>query len=453
MTSLITQGFQARCQLKAGLRSQRPRCRLPSRAPLCCFSKLQFNSASTEVPRPPQWVQSLSAAALAVTLNLAATPDLSLAADTAKVGGCLLQKCQVELARCVADEKCLESLVCLNTCNGRPDESNCQIKCGDLYSDEAIGAFNTCAVSQNKCVPQIPDSGVIKVPKKEDLVQEFSTDFFNGRWYIAAGQNKLFDIFDCQVHYFTAPEPGKMYVKLNWRVKKNNGTFYERTDFQTFEQDPENPAVLYNHDNVMLHYQDDWFVVDAKPDDYAFVYYRGSNDAWDGYGGAVVYSRTPTLNPEAIPAMEAAAKRVGLNWADFNINDNTCGPQPKLAIVRPTDLDILVDDLTAVSRDIKQEIDIEVREVEMELVAFQKAVEKEIRAEFRAEKEVLEKDLVSFSRGFTLIKDKDAEPMKVKLTKEEKEAMKEKIGDQKEAERLLNNMENRMTFWDKFKMR
>jgi violaxanthin de-epoxidase len=73
-----------------------------------------------------------------------------------------------------------------------------QIRCGDLYSDEAVGAFNTCAVTKNKCVSQIPDDGEIKVPSPDKLVQSLNTADMDGRWYIASGLNKLFDIFDCQ---------------------------------------------------------------------------------------------------------------------------------------------------------------------------------------------------------------------------------------------------------------
>jgi hypothetical protein len=232
-----------------------------------------------------------------------------------------------------------------------------------------VGAFNTCAVTKNKCVTQIPDDGAIKVPSPDQLVQSLNTADMDGRWYIASGLNKLFDIFDCQasasglngpagyatedgvptvrrrptsrhapydrslvgriascrsgdcvmralrrgilrqVHYFTAPEPGKMYAKLNWRVSRPNGQFYERSDIQTFEQDPNAPGILYNHDNEFLHYQDDWYIAAFDPNDYMFVYYRGSNDAWDGYGGAVIYSRTPELNPAAEPVLRETAKR------------------------------------------------------------------------------------------------------------------------------------------------
>lgn len=64
---------------------------------------------------------------------------------------------------------------------------------------------------------------------------------------------------------------------------------------QRFKQDPQKPAVLYNHDNEYLHYKDDWYIIASKPDSYVVVYYKGSNDAWDGYGGAVVYTRARQL--------------------------------------------------------------------------------------------------------------------------------------------------------------
>ena len=50
-----------------------------------------------------------------------------MAADVAKVGKCLLGNCQVVLAKCMADGECLENLICLQLCNGRPDETACQV--------------------------------------------------------------------------------------------------------------------------------------------------------------------------------------------------------------------------------------------------------------------------------------------------------------------------------------
>ncbi len=49
---------------------------------------------------------------------------------------------------------------------------------------------------------------------------------------------------------------------------------------QSFKQDPNNVAMLYNHGNEYLHYQDDWYILASKPNEYIMIYYRGTNDAW-----------------------------------------------------------------------------------------------------------------------------------------------------------------------------
>ncbi|QDZ17668.1 violaxanthin deepoxidase [Chloropicon primus] len=293
------------------------------------------------------------AAVAVLTMGVHGSP--SVAADFAKTGGCVLSKCQLELASCLGDEKCLENLVCLNSCTKCPpeEEAGCQIKCGDLYNDKAIAAFNTCAVTNKSCVPQKMDNGMYMEPSRDVLVPEFDTRSMEGRWYITAGLNPLFDTFDCQEHYFTAPESGKLYAKLKWRVKKPNGQFIERGDVQTFVQDAERPGILLNHDNEFLHYQDDWFILGMEPDKYVAVYYRGSNDAWDGYGGAVVYTREPALPKSYVPMLTNDFSKVGLKFDDFALTDNTCGPEPKRKIVRPPDIDTFVEDVQVIQDDLK----------------------------------------------------------------------------------------------------
>jgi len=65
---------------------------------------------------------------MVISTGVAFTPP-SEATDAAKVGNCLLQKCQVQLAKCLGDVNCLQNLVCLQKCNGQPDEQACQIRC------------------------------------------------------------------------------------------------------------------------------------------------------------------------------------------------------------------------------------------------------------------------------------------------------------------------------------
>lgn len=70
--------------------------------------------------------------------------------------------------------------------------------------------------------------------------------------------------------------------------------------------------------------------IENKPDDYVFVYYKGRNDAWDGYGGAVVYTRSAVLPESIVPELQRAAQSVGRDFSKFIRTDNTCGPEPPL---------------------------------------------------------------------------------------------------------------------------
>lgn len=141
--------------------------------------------------------QSATASMLAVAISCAAlaTPLPSQAAtDSGAIVGCLFQKCQLPLLKCIANPKCLANVVCINTCNGREDEIGCQIQCGDLFENEVVGEFNKCVVSDMGCVPKKEDDGLYPVPDSSVLVPKFDTKLWNGKWYITAGQNPLFDV-------------------------------------------------------------------------------------------------------------------------------------------------------------------------------------------------------------------------------------------------------------------
>lgn len=360
------------------------------------------------------------------------TPPPAQAADSAKVGTCLLQECQKELAACVLNPKCLANVICLNTCNDRPDEAECQIKCGDNFENEVVGKFNACAVSAKKCVPQKQDDGSYPLPDPESMVKKFDTAMWNGRWYISAGLNKAFDTFDCQVHFFTAPSPGKFYAKLFWRINEPDGEFFTKDAVQRFVQDPKNPAHLVNHDNEYLHYKDDWYVLDyddSKENGFVLVYYKGSNDAWDGYGGAFLYTRKPTVSPELIPRLEAAMDpaRTGLKykWSDFTQTDNTCKEnsesntvlreryagkvlitqekqlQEQLTAARSAAVNTVVEDEKIAEKAVgRLELDLEkyLEELGAEVVRDAVAVEKEIEKDVVGVEKELEKDLTGLEQ-------------------------------------------------------
>ena len=132
------------------------------------------------------------------------------AADGAAIASCLVRQCPIPLAKCIANPMCLANVICINSCNGKPDETGCQIECGNIFENDVVGEFNKCALSEMDCVPQRKDDGSYPIPAKDIVVQKFDTKFWNGKWYITAGQNKLFDIFPCQAHFFTETAPGML---------------------------------------------------------------------------------------------------------------------------------------------------------------------------------------------------------------------------------------------------
>ncbi|CBJ26509.1 violaxanthin de-epoxidase, chloroplast precursor [Ectocarpus siliculosus] len=247
--------------------------------------------------------------------------------ETKEVGICLLSECRGALASCLLNPKCFANIICLQTCNGRPDEGYCQIRCGDLFENEAVGKFNACAVSKKNCVKQRQDDGSWPVPPIESQAKSFNPKLMEGQWYISAGLNPAFDTFDCQVHFFNSPKPGKLVGKLNWRIKEPDGEFFTRDVVQTFDQDPKNPAHLVNKDNEYLHYRDDWYILDSEPNSHVLVVYRGSNDAWDGYGGGTLYTKDKTVPPGIVERVKAKSEAAGIKWERWQYNDNTCKPQ------------------------------------------------------------------------------------------------------------------------------
>lgn len=256
------------------------------------------------------------------------------AADFVETGKCLFANCPGALAACLTDKTCAENLLCLQSCNGRPDESECQIRCGDVYASPAVEKFTKCAVSDKKCVKQRVEKGeTFPVPKDSSLVSDFNLKDFQGQWAITAGLNNLFDVFDCQVHQFRIEDSGMLHGDIDWRIKLTDGDFIDRHAVQTFAQDPKKPGYLRNDNNEFLNYTDDWYILGFKPDEYAVIYYKGNNDAWAGYGGCTVYTRALEFPEKYLGEINQALAKMNLNLDEFKKVDNSCPPHPALTAV------------------------------------------------------------------------------------------------------------------------
>jgi len=371
----------------------------PSPRTLCRAAADDDRSPEWPLPRGLGAKVATLAATFALGLGVLASPVA--AADGAAIGKCLLKSCKVELAKCVTNPGCAANLLCIQTCNGRADESACQIGCGDVFDNPVIGEFNKCAVSQQKCVPQRGNDDAYPLPGAGSMVEAFNTNGFTGRWYISAGLNQIFDTFPCQVHFFESPSPGVVYGKLNWRVVEPDGEFLERHAVQRFVQDPKEPGHLQNYDNEYLHYQDDWYILDSsdkKGEEFVLVYYRGRNDAWDGYGGGFLYTRA-AATPDAIKPRVAAALAKGLpermQLSQWEFTDNACPAAGDAAAKLKLREAYASKELLLGEQKLQQVLTLERNQIGDEVVKE----EKELSTEAQRAVSRLEKQIEAYERG------------------------------------------------------
>jgi len=152
--------------------------------------------------------------------------------------------------------------------------------------------------------------------------------------------------------------------------------------------------------------------VENKDDDYILVYYRGRNDAWDGYGGSVLYTRSKTVPETIIPELERAAKSVGRDFSTFIRTDNTCGPEPPL--VERIEKTVEEGEKTIIRevKEIEGEIEEEVEELEKEEVTlFQKLAEGLVE---------VKQDLMNFLQGLSKEEMELLDEMNMEATEVEK---------------------------------
>lgn len=166
------------------------------------------------------------------------------------------------------------------------------------------------------------------------------------------------------------------------------------------------------------------------------MYYKGSNDAWDGYGGAFLYTRSSSFDKALIPRLDAAMERTQgpYKWSDFTITDNSCKLQTKDPItlreqyaskVLITTEEQLQNQLTTLRNTAASNIDKSEKGAEKSLVKLEKEAEKFVA---EIEKEV-EKDVVAV--------EKEVEKDVVAV---EKEVEKDVVAVEKEVERDISSL-------------
>ena len=138
------------------------------------------------------------------------------------------------------------------------------------------------------------------------------------------------------------------------------------------------------------------------------VYYRGNNDAWDGYGGAVVYTKAAAFPKEYVPEVSEALAKVGIKWSDIELTDNSCKASEGRLKEAEEDLVFVearfatglqkvgnsvakevVKDVIAVEKEVVKDVVAIEREVVKDAVAIEKEIEKDVAYELNAVEKAL----------------------------------------------------------------
>jgi rubredoxin len=165
---------------------------------------------------------------------------------------------------------------------------------------------------------------------------------FTGVWFAVKGLNPMFDCFDCQRHTFTfdTSTSKPLHADLKYKVKQDlnctEGTciYLDREVHNQYGQDPAQPAHLPNHDNTdpaLLGYSDDWYIVsydfgesETDPNAYILIYYCGCNDAWCGFQGSVLYTRTSTYQVNSAISAQINTAMAGTQIPGYTAVENLC---------------------------------------------------------------------------------------------------------------------------------
>jgi hypothetical protein len=271
---------------------------------------------------------------------------------------CASQNCQTQLTRCMNDKTCATGLACLLGCqlhrNSNADEGNCQVRCMDLYENEAMQALTDCALTDHQCYPPSEADAKYPVISKDLAMKDFDLRQFDGSWWVAAGWNPTFDCFPCAKHNFFYMDEELVEATFSYRIIRDDGTIFTRSGDKTLTPTANGGQLELRLRPDRMDYVDDWTILAFEPNEYIVVYYHGGNVAWKGYGGLNVYTRCVLLlladllfrmlsdcsyfwallllfrsgrlpeNPEVQKAIDKGLAKVGLSLGDLTIVDNTC---------------------------------------------------------------------------------------------------------------------------------
>ena len=252
--------------------------------------------------------------------------------------GCFVEKCGPQTKNLFSNPRGIKGVTCLGRCKG---EQTCAVQCFAEFGSDDLNNWLSCTIEENECV---------KVPKNLDnsaenigyttTVKKFDPSKLVGMWYKTDGLSPNYDMFDCQTNTFTATakDSSELDIGIFFRVNRPaevGGGFWENSLTEhmvvdaVLDANPKADSRTMHTEGKMngLTFDENWYIIgesDGKGDipPFVLVAYKG-HTLQGNYEGSFVYAKEPVLPAAAVPAVQEAAAKAGLDWNDYKRIDNT----------------------------------------------------------------------------------------------------------------------------------
>lgn len=250
---------------------------------------------------------------------------------------CFANKCGVQTKALFSNPRGIKGVSCLGRCKG---EQSCATRCFAEFGSTDLNNWLSCTIEDNECV---------KVPKNIDnsaenlgysnTVKKFDPSSLIGSWYKTDGLNPNYDLFDCQSNKFSFAGAGSDKSELDMDIffriaqpSSAGGGYWENSLTEHMVVDAanaDNGRTMHTEGKMYgLNFDENWYIVGESDGEkgippFKLVAYKG-HTLQGNYEGAFVYSKEPVLPAAAVPAVQEAASKAGLDFKKFTRIDNTC---------------------------------------------------------------------------------------------------------------------------------
>ena len=260
---------------------------------------------------------------------------------------CVAKHCAKSSLACTADKACRQNLECEAACFSKWDQDktpekfavqNCSSVCTFSYASPAYTNFMTC-VSVHKCMnlPALPNT--CKGPKNITVLKEIPISELQGSWWVVRGHHPVYDCYPCQLNSFGPNNATTWIYSPDYQVFLANGSMglIKQSGYVNITTTSQAGYHVVFDDAGIGNFEN-WWVIDKVPVSsssgkyYYLIYYCGNVLQWN-FEGAIVYSKTPELSEDDVPAVAASYKKAtGLDFAKFcKVKAGTgCPDQPKI---------------------------------------------------------------------------------------------------------------------------